>query len=206
VTEWTDLDAVKEFAGQDYDKAKYYPFDDNMLLEFEEYVQHYETNNVSNQKIQLYIEQLQRLYHGGNWVGESFEGKLKDLKEDEVYLQPLPDVHSVAEVVWHCIYWRTVTIHRLQGDGNRYRDATAEKLNFLGKEELKAKGWSALKKELAETQTVLIDLLKTETDPFLNKEYQPGYSFDFLIEGTIQHDYYHLGQIGLILKMLSLKA
>jgi heme-degrading monooxygenase HmoA len=43
VTEWTNVDAIKEFAGNDYEKAKYYPQDDGMLLEFEEKVTHYET-------------------------------------------------------------------------------------------------------------------------------------------------------------------
>jgi hypothetical protein len=48
VTEWTDINAVKSFAGNDYEKAKYYPQDDGILLEFEEKVSHYETYTVSN--------------------------------------------------------------------------------------------------------------------------------------------------------------
>ncbi len=43
VTEWEDLSAIKAFAGEDYEKAKYYPFDDGMLLELEERVLHYES-------------------------------------------------------------------------------------------------------------------------------------------------------------------
>ena len=42
ITFWESLEAVKNFAGADYEKAKYYPRDQEFLLEFEEKVQHYE--------------------------------------------------------------------------------------------------------------------------------------------------------------------
>ena len=43
VTEWINIEAIKRFAGEDYEKAKYYPEDSGILLEFEEKVIHYET-------------------------------------------------------------------------------------------------------------------------------------------------------------------
>jgi hypothetical protein len=46
VTEWENIRAIKEFAGEDYEKAKYYPEDHGILLEFEEKVTHCETYNV----------------------------------------------------------------------------------------------------------------------------------------------------------------
>jgi len=42
ITYWDNLDAIKNFAGQYPEKAKYYPEDKDFLLEFEERVQHYE--------------------------------------------------------------------------------------------------------------------------------------------------------------------
>ncbi len=42
ITFWDNLEAIKNFAGPDYEKAKYYPEDKNYLLEFEEKVTHYE--------------------------------------------------------------------------------------------------------------------------------------------------------------------
>jgi len=47
VTEWENIEAIKRFAGPDYEKAVYYPEDDGILLEFEETVKHYETFDVS---------------------------------------------------------------------------------------------------------------------------------------------------------------
>ena len=43
VTEWDSVESMKKFAGEDFEKAKYYPEDRNYLLEFEPTVTHYET-------------------------------------------------------------------------------------------------------------------------------------------------------------------
>lgn len=42
ITFWENLEVIKNFAGDDYEKAKYYPDDKNYLLEFEEKVVHYD--------------------------------------------------------------------------------------------------------------------------------------------------------------------
>ena len=41
-TLWTDLGAIRRFAGEDINKAKYYDFDPQFLLELEEQVTHFE--------------------------------------------------------------------------------------------------------------------------------------------------------------------
>jgi heme-degrading monooxygenase HmoA len=46
VTEWENLDAVKRFAGEDFEEAVYYPEDQGILLEFEEKVTHFETYTI----------------------------------------------------------------------------------------------------------------------------------------------------------------
>ena len=42
MTFWKDLDSIRGFAGEDLEKAKYYPEDKDYLLEFEPRVVHYE--------------------------------------------------------------------------------------------------------------------------------------------------------------------
>ena len=41
-TLWDSLDAIKLFAGDHYERARYYPEDDEFLLEREPFVTHYE--------------------------------------------------------------------------------------------------------------------------------------------------------------------
>ena len=45
LTFWESLDAIKRFAGPDFEKARYYPEDDEYLLEREPTVAHYEAQD-----------------------------------------------------------------------------------------------------------------------------------------------------------------
>ena len=42
LTYWENLEVIKNFAGEAYELAKYYPEDQDFLLKFEEKVTHYE--------------------------------------------------------------------------------------------------------------------------------------------------------------------
>ncbi len=42
ITFWKNLEVIKNFAGEDFEKAKYYPEDEKYLLTFEEKVTHHE--------------------------------------------------------------------------------------------------------------------------------------------------------------------
>lgn len=42
VTFWDSIEAIKRFAGDNYDRAHYYPEDADFLLDFEPTVKHYE--------------------------------------------------------------------------------------------------------------------------------------------------------------------
>jgi heme-degrading monooxygenase HmoA len=42
ITFWDSVEAIRRFAGEDYTRARYYPEDDNFLLEQEPFVNHYE--------------------------------------------------------------------------------------------------------------------------------------------------------------------
>jgi len=51
ITEWQDTESIKNFAGNDFEKARYYPEDKKYLLEFEENVIHCETFTESKQAL-----------------------------------------------------------------------------------------------------------------------------------------------------------
>lgn len=42
ITYWEDINAIRNFAGENPEKAKYYPEDKEFLLDFEENVRHFE--------------------------------------------------------------------------------------------------------------------------------------------------------------------
>jgi uncharacterized damage-inducible protein DinB len=120
--------------------------------------------------------------------------------EQRAFYTPKPGMNSIAALIGHCTYWKKVAIHHLHGDSS-FRDITIDKMNFATEAQLRYMGWDALKSDFDQTHHQLIHALETQTDELLNKEYQVGYTYEYLLEGILQHDSYHLGQIGLLLRM-----
>ena len=70
--------------------------------------------------------------------------------------------------------------------------------------ELRKFGWTNLKNALYNSRIELIELFANRDDTYLeNKFLDTEYNFHYLIEGIIQHDLYHLGQIGITIKLLN---
>ena len=156
------------------------------------------------ERINNYIRQIRQLYEGGSWQGESYSAKLKDVNEQTAFAQPVSGNHSVAEILWHVVFWRTIILRRIGGE-IEFSEKTKEEQNFLSPESLSKKGWSNLIKEFNQSQKKLVELLESQNDDFLDNKYQDD-NFDYLIEGIIHHDVYHLGQIGLVISILKNKS
>jgi uncharacterized damage-inducible protein DinB len=148
-----------------------------------------------------YITQLNQLYEKGAWFGDTYLEKLADVSDKEAFTQPMPGVHSIAELVAHVIYWRSPTIKRLSGE-KEYQASVDHPENWQSAEHLKAKGWKKLLKEFDESQNKLTALLKAAKPEFFREEYSAGNSWEYVTEGIIQHDIYHLGQLGLVKRMI----
>jgi heme-degrading monooxygenase HmoA len=44
ISEWEDYESIQQFAGEEYEKARYYDEDKKYLIDLEEKVMHYETH------------------------------------------------------------------------------------------------------------------------------------------------------------------
>ncbi|MFM7717096.1 MAG: DinB family protein [Microcystis sp.] len=146
------------------------------------------------------LRQLRELQEGSLWFDQSLKDKLSNLTEEEVFTRPLPEVHSVAEHVSHIIEWRKEALRRFEmkrtdlmnGPDDWKDNATLGKL-----------GWNQLKELLFESTELLIQTLEGKNDTYLATRFQDtNYNFHYIIEGILQHDLYHLGQIGVTLKLL----
>lgn len=148
-----------------------------------------------------YINHFQAIYDGEPWFGDSFQEKLSGLTEAEAFRRPSPEVHAIGELVSHCIYWRQPLIKLLQGD-TAYKGSMKDEKNWLPLEKLKAKGWATLLKEWENSQKELISLLSKAPANFLEQPFRDSHTMRHLVDGILQHDIYHLGQIGLVKKSL----
>ena len=160
---------------------------------------------MENTLIKKYIHQIQQAYFGDNWLDEDMEKKLKNVNEENAFINPDGYIHSIAEIVSHLAEWRRELIERLQF-GRHAKLMMDSENNWRSNESLKKSGWAYLKEQLDNTQKDLIALLETKDDSFLESKWSGEYDYDYLVVGLIQHDVYHLGQIGLIYKMITYRS
>lgn len=152
------------------------------------------------------IKQLKDIQNGKIWIGENFNKKLKNLTSETVFISPVGNLHSIAEIISHLTIWRQETILKIKtGKGNITDDLED---NWFGIEKLQKIGWNQIVTNYNDSLTELIQLLKTKNDTFLDEiyfdtDYKGEYPYSFVINGILHHDIYHLGQIGIILKLLN---
>jgi uncharacterized damage-inducible protein DinB len=149
------------------------------------------------------IRQLNEIQEGSLWFDQCFKEKIGQLSEDEAFIRPISQIHSVAEHISHIIEWRKECILRFEG---KRTDLMNSPEDWKDNHTLRNIGWNNLKNLFFESTVTLIKILENEDDSFLEKIFlDTDYNFHYLIEGIIQHDLYHLGQIGITIKLLKQK-
>ncbi|UOB19345.1 DinB family protein [Abyssalbus ytuae] len=155
--------------------------------------------------IQHIINQLTLVQNGKLWVGSTYQSKLREVSESLVFKRPLPDLHSIAEIISHLTLWREEAILKIKtGTGSKTDDCEE---NWWPVHKLKLKGWSKIKADYDHSLLTLIELLQNKDDTFLDQKYydtdfKDYYPYRFLLDGMLHHDIYHLGQLGIIIKFL----
>ncbi len=159
--------------------------------------------------IEHIISQLTNNQEGKAWIGATYQSKLKDITDENAFIRPLPDLHSVAEIISHLTTWQKETILKITtGEGSLTDDCEE---NWYSNDKLREKKWASILKEYQESLAEIIVLLKTKEDSFLEKQYydtdfKGNYPYSFVINGMLHHNLYHLGQLGIIIKYLKLEV
>ncbi len=153
----------------------------------------------NNKNIKNIIRLLNAGFHGGAWHGPSLLELTKGLKVKAAGYKA-GDIHTIAELIYHITSWRLFVLKKIQGDPVYNIDN--EKLNFGDIRKVDEFELEALMMELTLSQDELTRALEDKDDTFL-QESVPGaeYTFDTLLNGIIQHDVYHSGQIAIIKKL-----
>lgn len=158
-----------------------------------------------NTLVQEIITQFNNIHRGHNWFGQSYQTKLQDLDPELYFVRPSPGIHSVAELIAHGTAWRKDVVVKIKTRKGEMTEASD--LDWPALDTLKIKGWEQIHQEYLDSVDSLISLLKEKEDTFLDETYtDPEFSgefpYSFTIYGILQHDLYHLGQLGLVCKML----
>lgn len=146
------------------------------------------------------IRQLNELQEGSLWFDQCFKDKIDRLSDDEAFKRPIPQVHSVAEHISHIIEWRKECLLRFNGQRTDLMNSPDD---WKDNDTLSKIGWMNLKDLFYKSTLTLINALKDHDDPYLDTKFSDtNYNFHYLIEGIIQHDLYHLGQIAITIKLM----
>ena len=67
-------------------------------------------------EIDRILDQLKRAFEGGAWHGPSVKEVLHGVTAAQAHARPLPNAHSIWELVQHIAVWEDVGRRRLEGD------------------------------------------------------------------------------------------
>lgn len=138
-------------------------------------------------------------YNGSPWIDVNLVGTLSTISAEQAAKRILVNRNSIWEIVNHIINWRINVLHRVKGkiivtpDSNYFTKVIDTSLS----------AWKNTLKQLEESQKKWIDFLKDFKEKDFTKVY-PNNKLTYYehIQGILQHDAYHLGQIVLLAKSL----
>ena len=145
-------------------------------------------------------DQLRRAFDGDAWHGPALLELLQDMDAATAAAKPLPNVHSIWELVMHIAAWDEAATRRLAGEKTQPTGVA----NFPIVPKPTEAAWRKAVAHLKRTHDVLVRKVAALPDPRL-RERVPGkkYNFYFMLHGVVQHELYHAGQIAILKKAQS---
>lgn len=145
-----------------------------------------------------YIDQLNDLFNGSNWTAVSFWQAIQETDFNQAIKKKLNNRHSVYEILYHSLAWRIFLLNALELIEKESKELSLPKQWPENVDRL-PDDWEQLKDQFFVVNQKLINLFEKKGDCILSEKVpNRSYTFKYLINGIIQHDYYHMGQISLL--------
>jgi uncharacterized damage-inducible protein DinB len=148
---------------------------------------------------ELLIKLFKNLFDGSPWVDVTIMGTLKNITPENASKKMSANKNSIWEIVNHIINWRLNVLQRVQGKvivtpANNYFEPVTDN---------SASAWKKTLTKLEHSQTLWLEFLQDFKKEGFSKIY-PNNKMTYYehVQGIIQHDAYHLGQITLLSKYL----
>ncbi len=139
-------------------------------------------------KIQEIIFHLRNVLNGRPWYGKSIVEIVSRVKRED---------ERIRQLLGHMLAWRAFTLGKVNGRPFEI-EIGSEKDWPSGNLPLVAEALDALK---LNTEILVAQICAKDDEWLRGKVEGTEYNFQFLLEGLIQHDIYHLGQIAILQKM-----
>lgn len=145
----------------------------------------------------LLAEQLRRAFEGDAWHGPAVLELLQDVDAFTAAAKPLPDVHSIWELLFHIEAWDGAALRRLAGEKTQLTGVA----NFPVVPKPREVAWRKAVAHAQRTHNRLVKAVASLPESRLGDRV-PGkkYDFYFMLHGIAQHELYHAGQIAILKK------
>ncbi len=141
--------------------------------------------------------QLRNALEANAWHGPSLLENLADVAADEARARPNPEVHSIWELVLHITAWVRAGISGTTGK----RIDVPDEVDWPQPGEYSRTAWEDALQDMKEAHRELDEVLSRTKDERLDETVVGrDYTVYKLLQGVIQHDLYHAGQIAILKK------
>ncbi len=159
---------------------------------------------VSQLKMPDLLKELNKAYQGDAWHGSNVRAILQEVKPEMAFVRPVPQAHTIAEILLHMTGWTEEVTSRLAGG--------EAKLPLRGDWPVPSattpEAWDRMLADFYRSNEQLLDCCAQLSEeqwhtPFAesrSRELGTGVSKRELLNGLIQHHAYHAGQIALLAK------
>jgi uncharacterized damage-inducible protein DinB len=153
-------------------------------------------------EIHSIIRNLENTLDGEPWYGRPVYALLREVDASIAFKKPTKDSHSLMDLLYHMLTWTEFTLKRIQKEPEPDLKAF-EKLDWRPIDK-NTHNWDDALAAYIATHQEIIAILKTRDDSLLGEvvDYR-NYNFRFLLNGLIQHNIYHAGQVAYLHKQLS---
>jgi uncharacterized damage-inducible protein DinB len=146
------------------------------------------------------VDDLNRGYDGDAWHGPPLRKVLDGVTADVASAHPIPDSHSIWEIVVHLSAWDDVVTRRI---AERRAIEAPDGGNFPPVIGSGADAWSDALRELDYQHARLVETVSNLNAERLDETVAgKDYSLAHMLRGVMQHIAYHAGQIALIRKLV----
>ncbi|MGH9336645.1 MAG: DinB family protein [Vicinamibacteria bacterium] len=147
---------------------------------------------------------LRRALQGDAWHGPSLQDALAGVDAGAASAHPIEGAHSIWEIVLHVGGWAREVAKRLRGG----EPTTPVQGDWPTPEATTEEAWAAARDELRAIHEELLSAVGAFPKERLNERVGgdrdaplgTGVSYLEMIDGVLQHDAYHTGQISLLKK------
>jgi len=153
------------------------------------------------QDISAIVKRMEEVFSGDPWYGKSVMSIIESIDPEKVYIKPAGHPHSMIDLLYHMLNWEQFTLRQLLDGIN----INAEIFQALDWRDTSAElySWENGVAELKSIHHDIVSFLRKADDDLLKQQvFYRDYQMQYLLDGLIDHNIYHIGQLAYVAKLL----